>query len=264
MRDEASARIPDAAVSRVDPISAVGIGYESLSVYEARSVPLASAANAIVADGTEVERVARELLQLRSEATPTKDFAARRSAPAGTQPSSADIDALLRFAGHALSDRIEGNIGDWDGGDMQEAMVRCGLLAVEQRQVPCAGECACADVVRSGETTDCLITTKLGNRAWREFDRASRAVAAAPKAQGQTVPPSPPTAEDHGITGNRCEVPEDVTRVELIDHREKPALVPGRAFVAYGVKVALQYQDDGRTLKVFVDDRAPTAEDHNG
>jgi hypothetical protein len=40
-----------------------------------------------------------------------------------------------------------------------------------------------------------------------------------------------------------------VTRFEVIDEH-------GRAFVRYGVAVELSYQDDGRTLKVFVQARA--------
>jgi hypothetical protein len=37
-----------------------------------------------------------------------------------------------------------------------------------------------------------------------------------------------------------------VTRFEVIDHTE------GRLLVKYGVEVELSYQDDGRTLKVFL------------
>ncbi len=40
---------------------------------------------------------------------------------------------------------------------------------------------------------------------------------------------------------------EKVTRFEVIDGT-------GRAYVKYGVSVALDLQDDGRTLKVFVSD----------
>lgn len=53
---------------------------------------------------------------------------------------------------------------------------------------------------------------------------------------------------------------EKVTRVELIDHRFD-APNRGRCFVAYGVAVELSYQDQGRTLKVFIDDlAAPSTE----
>lgn len=44
---------------------------------------------------------------------------------------------------------------------------------------------------------------------------------------------------------------EKVTRFEVIDHREGSEAY-GRAFVSHGVGVELSYQDDGRTLKVFV------------
>lgn len=40
----------------------------------------------------------------------------------------------------------------------------------------------------------------------------------------------------------------NVTRFEVIDQT-------GRAYVRYGVEIELSYQDDGRTLKVFVRER---------
>jgi hypothetical protein len=40
---------------------------------------------------------------------------------------------------------------------------------------------------------------------------------------------------------------EKVTRVEIIDST-------GRAYVKYGVRVEIALQDDGRTLKVFVNE----------
>jgi hypothetical protein len=48
-----------------------------------------------------------------------------------------------------------------------------------------------------------------------------------------------------------------VTRCEVIDHREETH-TPGRFYVAYDVMVTLDVQDDGRTLKVFLDDRSDT------
>jgi hypothetical protein len=45
-----------------------------------------------------------------------------------------------------------------------------------------------------------------------------------------------------------------VTRFEVID-------ATGRAFTAWGVKVDLSYQDDGRTLKVFLTRRNDEAQD---
>lgn len=41
--------------------------------------------------------------------------------------------------------------------------------------------------------------------------------------------------------------PDAVTRFEVIDRT-------GRAYVRYGVSIELSYQDEGRTLKVFVED----------
>lgn len=46
-----------------------------------------------------------------------------------------------------------------------------------------------------------------------------------------------------------------VTRFEVIDHRHGAPSV-GRVFVAWGCSVELSYQDDGRTLKVFVEGQA--------
>lgn len=48
----------------------------------------------------------------------------------------------------------------------------------------------------------------------------------------------------------------DVTRFEVIDHRSSLRWdAIRRSAVFHGVKVELSLQDDGQTLKVFVDDR---------
>lgn len=47
---------------------------------------------------------------------------------------------------------------------------------------------------------------------------------------------------------------DNVTRFEVIDHTEEAAPV-GRIVVKYDVRVERNYQDDGRTLKVFLRDR---------
>ena len=53
---------------------------------------------------------------------------------------------------------------------------------------------------------------------------------------------------------------DNVTRFELIDHRPPFLAAPrGRVFSTHNVKVELSYQDDGRTLKVFVTSRAAGA-----
>jgi hypothetical protein len=49
---------------------------------------------------------------------------------------------------------------------------------------------------------------------------------------------------------------ETVTRFEVIDYRAS-ASSNARSTVEYAVAVTLSYQDDGRTLKVFLNDRAP-------
>lgn len=58
---------------------------------------------------------------------------------------------------------------------------------------------------------------------------------------------------------NTMREPENVNRFEVVDCR---ATVngAGRAFVAYDVGVELAYQDDGRTLKVFLRDREGPAD----
>ena len=43
-----------------------------------------------------------------------------------------------------------------------------------------------------------------------------------------------------------------VTRFEVIDHTARNSL---RAIVRYGVNVDLSYQDEGKTLKVFLKDK---------
>lgn len=50
-----------------------------------------------------------------------------------------------------------------------------------------------------------------------------------------------------------CVTAGAVTRVELIDHRHGAPQV-GRVFHSMGAKVALAYQDNGRTLKIFISD----------
>lgn len=44
---------------------------------------------------------------------------------------------------------------------------------------------------------------------------------------------------------------EHVTRFEVIDHRTGGE---GRIFTSYAAKVELSYQDNGKTLKVFLSD----------
>lgn len=52
-----------------------------------------------------------------------------------------------------------------------------------------------------------------------------------------------------------------VTRFEVIDHTSNGA---GRILVRYGVKVAVDFQDDGRTMKVFLQDGEPFVADERG
>lgn len=45
---------------------------------------------------------------------------------------------------------------------------------------------------------------------------------------------------------------EKVSRFEVIDHTKE---MIGRVYVKYDISIDLSFQDDGKTLKVFVDDR---------
>ena len=52
--------------------------------------------------------------------------------------------------------------------------------------------------------------------------------------------------------------PDSVTHFEVIDHRAQ-SLQRGRRVTIHGCRIELSYQDDGRTLKVFVTDRGENA-----
>lgn len=45
--------------------------------------------------------------------------------------------------------------------------------------------------------------------------------------------------------------PDKVTRIEIIDET-------GRAYVRWNTKIELSYQDDGKTLKIFVEPQSET------
>lgn len=53
----------------------------------------------------------------------------------------------------------------------------------------------------------------------------------------------------------------NVTRFEVIDHTSEGV---GRVLVQYGVKVEVDFQDDGRTMKVFLRDGEPFMTDMRG
>lgn len=52
-----------------------------------------------------------------------------------------------------------------------------------------------------------------------------------------------------------------VTRFEMIDHRAEGQ---GRILALYGIKVEVDFQDDGRTMKVFIHDGQPFVMDPRG
>jgi len=67
-----------------------------------------------------------------------------RSRPLYTIPQPApDVHGLVSFALELIKGAWEG--GSFDGGDIQDAGVRHGLLVVEQREESCGDHCSCAE-----------------------------------------------------------------------------------------------------------------------
>lgn len=78
-----------------------------------------------------------------------------------------DRHQLLRFAGIALREARVGEIGDWDGGSLQDALTACGLLEEREETVPCGSLCRCLDdgFADRGETATCYKFTPLAKEA---------------------------------------------------------------------------------------------------
>ncbi len=74
-----------------------------------------------------------------------------------------DLAQLSRFAGMALDAVRVKEIGDWDGDEMQDAMVICGLLAPIVATEPCGEACRCAEYDEFPQT--CYRVTHLGESA---------------------------------------------------------------------------------------------------
>ncbi len=72
-----------------------------------------------------------------------------------------DLDALMRFAGKALNETRLETIGDWDGGDLEDAMTECGLLDATEVSESCGDDCRCAEF---GFPTTCCRFTDLAKR----------------------------------------------------------------------------------------------------
>ncbi len=72
-----------------------------------------------------------------------------------------ELDALMRFAGKALNEARMESIGDWDGGDIQDAMVACDLLVAADANESCGEGCVCAEF---GFPTVCYRLTELAKR----------------------------------------------------------------------------------------------------
>ena len=56
-----------------------------------------------------------------------------------------DAASLRLFAGKAIQAARVNEIGDWDGGEMQDAMVASGLLDEVTVHAPCGDSCRCAE-----------------------------------------------------------------------------------------------------------------------
>lgn len=82
-----------------------------------------------------------------------------------------DVAKVLAFAGEAL----EGHCAEmwWDGGDVQKALLRHGLLEPVTMAGPCDPDhCACADV---GEfPLECYRVTELGRQARLAYQEMGR------------------------------------------------------------------------------------------
>lgn len=105
------------------------------------------------------------------------EYARSTSSSAGPGLSEEDCSSLLRFVGEALSESRVEEIGDWDGGDIQQAMEDAGLLAPREVTEACNPEsCRCAEY---GFPTTCFRITPLGKkaiatfRAWQDSLRSS-------------------------------------------------------------------------------------------
>jgi hypothetical protein len=101
----------------------------------------------------------------------------------------------------------------------------------------------------------------LTDRVWQEVQGALARLRVYDDARGK-VEPKPfeavvPREDQLRVQGSRrVKLPQllqdKVTRFEVIDHRT--GLPQGRTIVATPCKIELSYQDQGRTLKVFVKD----------
>lgn len=104
----------------------------------------------------EVRRLRREVENL-SRSTQEPD--------ASPEPKVSEMTDLLHFAGRALKDRLggDGYAGDWDGGDIKDALFAAGLLEKVTASQACEEPCICAET--GGFPTDCIRLTKLGEMA---------------------------------------------------------------------------------------------------
>ncbi len=109
-------------------------------------------------------------------------------------PSGGDT-ALLSFVGQALTDARVEEIGDWDGGELQDALERCGIIERVHRVTPCSpagpdgdATCRCAEFYGQGETAECFPITALGKRAIAVYrDQQDRAALSAPTREPPTL-----------------------------------------------------------------------------
>lgn len=85
----------------------------------------------------------------------------------------AECERLRHFAGlaiRAVRGPFVGN--DWDGGDVQDAMLASGLLEARQVAEPCGENCVCAEV--DAIPGECYFVTELGERASAAVAPAAR------------------------------------------------------------------------------------------
>ena len=64
-------------------------------------------------------------------------------------------EKMRRFVDAIIEGVFDG--GDFDGGDLQEMLVKCGLLIPTQRTAPCDDACRCIDGADDGEIVTCYV-----------------------------------------------------------------------------------------------------------
>lgn len=85
-------------------------------------------------------------MRLEAEMRETKRQRDLRALDEAPMEHEQDLLNLLKFAAMALNAVRGANVGcDWDGGDIQDAMLKCGLLVEVLATEPCGETCHCVE-----------------------------------------------------------------------------------------------------------------------